>query len=364
MMGDSMPEVTVLLPVYNSRKHLREAIESVIHQTFTDWEMLIINEYGSDDGSLEIIKEYLDTDNRVCLIQNETKLGLAESLNKGMNLARGEYIARMDADDLAHPDRLVKQVKYMQDHPLVSVCGTYQHHFGVSANWIHKPPITPQQCKTNLIFFCDLCHSTLMLRKGWFIQNNLYYDNSYYAEDFELWTRVIKNGEIANIPEVLGEYRWGEDNISIEKKQYLQEESGKIVAKVLKDTLGLTIPDSYTWYFNNWSNPFYDISDQGERTKAYQEFQDLLKKIYHVNQEKHFFDEQSLLNTIGAKWKWARYGYPFNRIITEKSIESIFQYKPRQAILTRFYYFWVRNKGVRAKWSKICGKMSSRLLKK
>ena len=361
-----MPRVTVLLPVYNSEKYISECIDSIIEQTYTDWEMLIIDEFESSKACTDIIKKYCTLDPRIKLIKNDIKLGLAESLNKGMRLAKGEYIARMDADDLSHPDRLKKQVEYMDSHPDIIVLGTYQHHFGVDTDWVHKPPIEKEQCKSNMLFFCDLCHSTLMLRKKVFIENELFYNNKFLAEDFELWGRVICHGEIANLPEVLGEYRVGEDNITLEKKDRLHKESGELVAKAVKQTLGYEIPSDRRFLFCNWRNDFFGISDKDEVERQYRVLEEELLNIYYANKDKKIFDETALLRSIRAKWFWARVGEPFNRMLDVKNndINSIFRTKyctnPK---LNRLYYFWKENKGIIPKIRKILKKLREYILK-
>ena len=198
------PLVTILLPVYNAQAHLSEAIDSILHQTYPYWEMLVINEYGSNDGSYEIANTYAKTDSRIIPFQNEYHLGLAESLNLGIKMANGIYIARMDADDLARADRLEKEVQLMEAQPSIGICGSWQHHFGPHTDWTHRPSSVPEECRANLMFDCDLCHSTLMLRKQIFLDNHLFYNSSYLAEDFELWSRATAVMEITNIPEVLG----------------------------------------------------------------------------------------------------------------------------------------------------------------
>lgn len=353
-----MPKVTVLLPVYNSDKYIRESIDSIISQSFTDWDVLILNEYGSSDACTSIVKEYEQKDSRIKVIQNSKRLGLAESLNLGMREAKGEYIARMDADDISRSDRFAKQVEFLDSHPNVAVVGSYQHHFGVDIDWIHAPATSPEQCKSNAVFFCDLCHSTLMLRKSIFIDNELFYDNNFLAEDFELWSRVIEFGDIANIPEVLGEYRVGEDNITLEKKSRLHLESGRIVAKTLKRTIGLELSEEESALFNNWKNDYFEIKDLKEKRKEYSFLKENLEKIYYKNQKIGFFDEDALLRSIRAKWAWARGGEPFNRMVdVVGGIESIFRTRYPNPYINRFYYFWKENKGVKAKLKKILKKI-------
>ncbi len=162
-------KISVLIPVCNSRHYLKQAIQSIQSQTFTDWEMLVINEYSSKDGSAELVRRLAQQDDRIRLIQNKKSLGLAESLNEGMRLASGDYIARMDADDLSFRTRLEKQAAFLDAHPDISLCGTYQRYFGPDISWVHRPALEPERCKASLLFDCDLCHSTVMLRRRDFL---------------------------------------------------------------------------------------------------------------------------------------------------------------------------------------------------
>ena len=247
---------------------------------------------------------------------------------------------------------------FLDCHPNVAVVGSYQHHFGVDIDWIHKPATEPAQCKCNAVFFCDLCHSTLMLRKSIFVENNLYYDNTNLAEDFELWSRVIDFGDIANIPEVLGEYRVGEDNITLEKKSKLHLESGRIVAKTLKRTIGLDISDKESVLFDNWKNDYFEIKDRKKKKEAYRSLKNVLIKIYERNRDVKFFDDYALLRSIRAKWAWARGGEPFNRMVdVVGGIDSIFRTRYPNPYVNRFYYFWKENKGIKAKIKKILKKI-------
>lgn len=358
-----MPRISVVIPVFNSKKYLKETIESVLAQTFQDWELLVVNEFGSDDGSAEIISEYSQKDSRIYLIQNTEPLGLAESLNKGIRLARGEYIARLDADDLAHPKRFQKQIQFMDEHPKVIVCGTYQHHFGPEINWIHKPSKNPEQCKANLLFFCDLCHSTLMLRKQALLDYHLFYDKTYLAEDYELWTRIVQVGQISNIPEVLGKYRWGEGNITVEKKEQLNVESGKIVLKNLKHNLGLELDPSEAILFQGWENPFSKENAGKKREQLLDNLEYVLRRIYERNEEVGFYESNALLSTIAAKWYWAKWGEPFNRLRKVKSIHEIFDQSYRVTFLSRVIRFCENNRGIRVKMKKIVKKAKAFIYK-
>lgn len=345
------------MPVYNSERYIAEAIESVINQTYKDWELLVVNEYGSNCKCAEIVKKYQERDLRIRLLQNEQRLGLAESLNRGIREAKGKYIARLDADDLAHPDRFEKQISFLEENKNVILCGTFQHHFGEEVDWIHKPAVSPEQCKANLLFFCDMCHSTLMFRKNEFINNNLFYDSQFQAEDFELWTRVADIGDIDNIPEVLGEYRCGKDNITVEKMDKLQKESGRIVAKTLYNSLKIELTEEETELFDNWVNIYQEKVTGRQKKNKLMQLEIILRKIYEVNKEKNYYNEQALLNALGAKWRWAKYCFPFNQIENVRKIDDVFRIRIRIPIINRIYYFWVNNRGLKVKARKIIRKL-------
>ncbi|MHB8170330.1 MAG: glycosyltransferase family 2 protein [Thermincolia bacterium] len=198
------PKVTVLMPVYNGEKYLGQAIESILAQTFTDLELLIIND-GSTDGSKEIIESYEDS--RIRLVNNEGNLKLIATLNKGFELAQGEYIARMDCDDISLPDRLAKQVAFMEAHPQVGVCGTWAHKIDSSGKIVGKLK-RPAGNKLEKFLWCPspIIHPTAIIRNTVF--KTLRYDQAYRdAEDYELWLRVSKVTKLYNLKEYLLLYR-------------------------------------------------------------------------------------------------------------------------------------------------------------
>ena len=131
----------------------------------------------SEEIYIEEKKKIYSNFNVIRLPKNQ---GQSIALNEGLKNCTYNLVARMDADDISRKDRFQKEVDFLDRHPNVAVVGSYQHHFGVDIDWIHKPATEPAQCKCNAVFFCDLCHSTLMLRKSIFIENDLYYDFYYY----------------------------------------------------------------------------------------------------------------------------------------------------------------------------------------
>jgi glycosyltransferase involved in cell wall biosynthesis len=194
------PKVTVLLPVYNGERYLHEAIESVLDQSFADFELLIVND-GSTDHSVEIIQSYSDP--RIRLLHNEKNLGLIATLNKGLDLTRGEYIARMDCDDVSLPSRLEKQVNFMDSKPDVGVCGTWLELIGEGSGQIWASPGDFETIRCTMIFECPIYHPTVIIRQSILKGHNLHYGNFPHAEDYELWVRLSGHVQIANLQEVL-----------------------------------------------------------------------------------------------------------------------------------------------------------------
>lgn len=202
------PKVSVLFPVYNGERFLEESIDSILNQTFHDFELLILLEYGSNAASREIV-ERKKADSRIRVIENtENRLGLAESLNLGMREAKGEYIARMDADDISLPKRFEKQVKYLDRHPDIVMCGTAMRGLYDDGHMDNRGYFTdPGSIRFECMLGNPFGHPTVMWRKDVFLREKLFYRNTPYSEDFELWKRVVELFPCANLKEYLLVYR-------------------------------------------------------------------------------------------------------------------------------------------------------------
>ncbi|MBD2526706.1 glycosyltransferase [Nostoc sp. FACHB-133] len=202
-----MPKVTVLMPVYNGEIYLREAIDSILSQTFQDFEFLIIND-GSTDSTREIVCSYEDP--RIRLIDNDYNLGLTQSLNKGLKLAEGEFIARQDADDISEPERLVKQVDFLETHPEVALVGTWYKQIDTQGNLICECqlPYDCTQIRWGLLFYSPFIHSAVMLQKSAVLEQIGFYNEvAIHAEDYELWCRIALRLKIANLSDYLIKWR-------------------------------------------------------------------------------------------------------------------------------------------------------------
>lgn len=209
----SLPKVTILMPVYNGETYLKQAIESILNQTFKDFEFLIIND-GSTDKSVEIIESYHNP--RIRLIHNKKNLGVVASLNKGIELTQGEYIARMDCDDISLPQRFEKQVIFMENHPEIGVCGTAFKIIDQKGNLIslNKFPVGPWLIKWLLHFFCPLAHPTVIMRTSLVKRAGGYNIRAIHCEDYDLWIRLSSITELTNLNNILLNLRKHEQNIS------------------------------------------------------------------------------------------------------------------------------------------------------
>ena len=202
-----MPQISVVMPVYNTNeKHLREAIESILNQTYSDFEFIIIND-GSSNNAEEIILSYKDK--RIKYFKQKNS-GVAKTLNYGFDLAQGEYIARMDSDDVSLPKRFEKQVDFLEKYKDVSILGSWHEEFPKK----HINKASSQVKLLDLLRGNTISHPTIMLRKNDFDKYNLRYDPNFTCEDYELWSRVIKYLKFYNLQEVLLKYRREEQNIS------------------------------------------------------------------------------------------------------------------------------------------------------
>lgn len=318
----SEPIVSVVLPVYQAVHTLRETIDSIINQEYENWELIIVCEHGNCDGSNELAKFYSMYDKRICVIENEEKLGLPESLNVGIRNANGKYIARIDADDLANAKRLSTQVAYMENRKHVGITQFYQHYFGNNAmNFIHRPPVTAQAMKAKLLFFCDACHSTVMIRKSVLEEHNLQYNKDSQLEDYDLWTKLVKVTDFETIPEVYGEYRVGVDNISWTKCEVIQNEMCRLVAKQLEENLALSISEELWYLLGGWKNIFLEMQDP-EKEKALLELQKILLAIWEKNKKIRYYDKKELLVAMYAKWHWSKYNESWQGDKKVKNIEQ------------------------------------------
>ncbi|OPJ54844.1 glycosyltransferase family 2 protein [Clostridium oryzae] len=218
--------ISVIMPVYNSEKYLMQSIESILAQTIRDFEFIIIDD-GSTDSSLDIIMNYKRKDDKIVVISRKNK-GLVYSLNEGISISKGKYIARMDADDVSFPMRLEKQLEFLKTHENVDILGTQVNIIGdISENerlkydkMLNIPFLDGHVREALLNYWYCFAHSSVMFRKEIFTKLKGYKD--YRAEDLDLWLRALKTGfKIYKLNEKLVEYRIHKNSkTNYENKQY------------------------------------------------------------------------------------------------------------------------------------------------
>lgn len=222
-------KVTVLIVVYNGEKYIKDCIKSIVDQTFTDFELLIVDD-GSTDKTREIIKDFDDM--RIRLISNEHDY--IASLNLGLKEAQGEYIARMDADDIMYPLRLEEQVEIMDAHPEIDVCGTWSRAFGLVTFDIQRGKYKIQNPLAELLLQNIFTHPTMMIRNAFLVKHGLEYKRYPYAEDYKLWLDVtLCGGNFWIIPQPLLSYRISEQQVSYIHYKDQEETTRKIQNEAL-----------------------------------------------------------------------------------------------------------------------------------
>ena len=220
------PNISVVMSVFNGASYLHESIESILNQSYKNFEFIIIND-GSTDETLEIIKSYKDS--RIVLISRKNK-GLIDSLNEAISLAKGEYIARMDADDISYPTRLDEQYTFMEKNADIVVCGAWAKKFGTD-NGLSCTPVDDKNIREKFVITSPFIHPSVFIRKSSLRKECIKYDSNYiHAEDYKLWLELLRVGKCANIPKVLLRYRVSQGQIS-NKYRIVQHESAKKIRR-------------------------------------------------------------------------------------------------------------------------------------
>ena len=202
------PTISIVMPVYNARRYVARAVESILTQTVTDFEFIIIDD-GSTDGSTTILRKYAGRDSRIRLV-SRPNTGLVLALNEGLRLAGGKFIARMDADDISLPERFARQLAaFRANGRLVAVGGSFTCIDAAGRRLIRFPQPTDDSTIQQLLIHghCPLSHPTVMMRRGVVLSVGGYDPHHATAEDLDLWLRLAEVGELGNVPEVVLEYR-------------------------------------------------------------------------------------------------------------------------------------------------------------
>ncbi|MBU1086383.1 MAG: glycosyltransferase [Candidatus Omnitrophica bacterium] len=294
-MNQRRPRVTVLMPVYNCERYLKEAIDSILMQSYRDYEFIIIND-GSTDRTAEILKLY--SDERIRIIHHEKNIGLPSVLNKAIELSVGEYIVRMDADDISLPTRIEKQLRFMDDHPDVGICGTWIKYIG--APWrpwrvqIYKYPIKHRDIKARMLFRSMLAHPAVMMRRSLLNRFQLRYESEYFpSEDWLFWKRSSFCFSLSNLPEVLLLYRVHPESITHTKKER-EFETVKRINRLHFQALGMDFSPEELLLYWHYSMDF--------EIEVLIRFHSWLKKVQEANVLKNIYPEPELSQALAEEW--------------------------------------------------------------
>jgi glycosyltransferase involved in cell wall biosynthesis len=219
-----MPKVSVLLPVYNGERYIVQSVESILKQSYRDFELIVIND-GSTDRTSYLIKGISDT--RIVLIEQENQ-GLTWTLNNTLKVIKGEYIARQDADDLSHPERFFRQVEFLDSHPEVGLVGSVCLCLDEEGEVIGQtPPLTDAKRLKKILMERGnpFVHGSVMFRKECIGKVGGYRVEMDRAEDYDLWLRISEYYEIAKLKEPLYLWRWSQSGISLTKMEYLEKKA-------------------------------------------------------------------------------------------------------------------------------------------
>jgi glycosyltransferase involved in cell wall biosynthesis len=243
-----VPTISVLMPVYNTARFLEEAIQSVLAQTFADFEFIILDD-GSTDGSIDIVRRFAERDDRIRFVPLEHR-GYVSVLCHGLSLCRGEFIARMDSDDVCMPERFEKQINFMRANPDVVACGsriTVVDPFGSPLDHPqHK--LAHEEIEQELLFGVGwaMVHPVVMMRRDAVMKVGNYRDDLVVSEDLDLFLRLAEHGKVANLPEVLLHYRQHLQSVNYTKYDQQKAVKRQICGEAYKRR-GLPMPADWAF---------------------------------------------------------------------------------------------------------------------
>lgn len=322
------PLVTVFIPVYNCEDYIAESLESILSQTYQNLEVLLVDD-GSTDRSVNIINTY--NDSRIRLVQNPENMGIPYTRNVGLKEAKGEYMAIMDSDDISDPERIEKQINYLEKNKDVDAVGSFYLKFGhKSIKKVTTKYITPEAVKIMLLFFDPIANPSATVRLKTIKDKNIQYNPKFFvAQDYELWVQLSKFGKIGIIPEFLLNYRSGHENITKKSVRDKKKKRLQLISEIHEDALN-----------------HYNIDLNKEEKAVYDEFFSynygsiqntsiiitMIDKLKEWNHKSSIFDRQLFLDVldycsliglsnqqISIKEKLQLY----NKLISRKSIKSL-----------------------------------------
>lgn len=235
------PLVSIIMSVFNGEQFLRESVNSILNQTYKNYEIIVIDD-GSTDNTNQILSSYVNS--KLQVYKNETNQGLIYSLNKAIQLAQGNLLARMDADDIAMPHRLETQVSYFDNYPELAILGSAYYLRSHKRNKLHIPAIKLGAIQANTLFNSPFGHPTVMLNRAVIGEDRLKYNKDYkHAEDYELWSNIVFNAVTSNIAEPLLTYRVHSNQVSV-AFNHQQQIAARQIRRNILNQLDVTFDES------------------------------------------------------------------------------------------------------------------------
>jgi glycosyltransferase involved in cell wall biosynthesis len=292
----SKPLISITMPVYNAEKYLKESIESILNQTYKSFELILVND-ASTDRSKELILSF--TDPRIRYFENPVNLGIVKTRNKGLSLSKGKYIAIMDNDDISFPNRLEKQVEFLESNADYGLCGSYYEVIDSNGNFSVRimVPSTFYDINTFLIFNNCFCHSSVMVRRE-LIMDNMFVESYELMEDYDLAYRLVKITKLANLPLFITKYRVHGKNQSLNKADGMLSLRKKMDARILRD-LGIPFTDSELALHSNFVNSNFSFFK--DNTHLLQ-LENWLMKIYYILEQKKEYNSEIIVRIFIKRW--------------------------------------------------------------
>lgn len=340
------PLVSVVMPVYNAEKYLKTAIESILQQTYSNFEFIIIDD-ASDDDSYSIIKSYLDP--RIKVHKQRKNQGVAATANNGITEAKGKYIARMDADDISLPVRLARQVKFLESNPMIGLCGSYVKTIGSGLTRVLKFPTNDEQIKCLMLLRCAMAHPTTMLRSEVLKKNNIWYSKNFANEDYHFYSQLYDKTQMANIPEVLLYYRKHSSQLTTVNKLSILRDSAAISRALYEKSIFDLSNEELDTLSSLPLHPYQDTNANIQKLLP------VLDKIREQSQQKQIFSEEAVRMLVGEYCYFAVKGSEPRSI---NSLRSYFGYKFasgfKSSVLKELYLIYLLFKPYKHSGTSLC----------
>ncbi|WP_152559969.1 glycosyltransferase family 2 protein [Hymenobacter sp. IS2118] len=295
-----MCKVSVVLPVYNVASYIKDTIESILRQSFQDFELIVLDDC-STDNTVEQLHAFKD--DRLKIIVNPKNLGRAGTDNAALQHVRGQYIAKMDGDDICHPERFALQVDYLDQHPEVNVVGSFMQNFGAST-YLNRYPAHPNDTQVLTLFTLPTGNPSAMMRSSLFLEEGMHYDGALrQTEDYDFCARYIRQLRIATIQTPLVQYRVPDN---AQKKTILNERAS--VSDVVREQLlrhwGIPFTKREILIYNKIAmlQPLLDVT--------LSEVERWLHKMVEYNEANPLFDQDALKRGLAQRWFEVCYHHP------------------------------------------------------